>query len=569
MPFRPLAPVRLILCAVLALAAPAAVAEDAGAYLAARVAGANSDYRAASAWFTRALLADPKNPALMDGAIISHLSAGNLEAATAVAQRMAGMPDVSQAARLAILADQMRREDYAATLADLAKGPVVSPLLDDLARAWAEAGAGRMTEALEQFDAIVATDGQEAFGLYHKALALALVGDLEGADAILAGSAAGPLRLMTRGTIAHAEILSQLGRNKDALALLDRSFPGEPTPPLTALRGRLEAGEALPLDAVRTARDGMAEVFFTLAAALNGEAESGYTLLFARAATYLRPDHADAAILTAGLLEEQGQYALAVETYAAIPQDDPGYMSAEIGRARALEADDKPDAGIEVLRALARSMPGVLVVQVALGDALRRAERFPEAAAAYDAAVALVAKPEARHWGLFYSRAIARERQGLWDQAEPDFRKALDLNPDQPQVLNYFGYSLLERHERLDEALGMIERAVRAEPDAGYIVDSLAWALYRLGRHAEAVEPMERASVLEPVDPVVTDHLGDVYWAVGRQMEARFQWRRALSFDPEEKDAVRIRRKLEVGLDAVLAEEGMKPLTDVANDGGN
>jgi Flp pilus assembly protein TadD len=213
-------------------------------------------------------------------------------------------------------------------------------------------------------------------------------------------------------------------------------------------------------------------------------------------------------------------------------------------------------------------MPGVLLIQTALGDALRREDRFAEAAAAYDAAVALVAKPEARHWGLYYSRAIAYERQQMWDKAEPDFRKALELNPDQPQVLNYLGYSLLERHERLEEALGLIERAVRAEPEAGYIVDSYAWALFRLGRYREAVEPMERASVLEPVDPVVTDHLGDVYWAVGRQMEARFQWRRALSFDPEEKDAVRIRKKLEVGLDAVLAEEGMKPLTEVANDGG-
>jgi hypothetical protein len=71
---------------------------------------------------------------------------------------------------------------------------------------------------------------------------------------------------------------------------------------------------------------------------------------------------------------------------------------------------------------------------------------------------------------------------------------------------------------------------------------------------------MERASLLEPVDPIVTDHLGDVYWAVGRKLEARFQWRRALSFEPEEKEAIRIRRKLEVGLDVVLQEEGAPPL---------
>ena len=142
-------------------------------------------------------------------------------------------------------------------------------------------------------------------------------------------------------------------------------------------------------------------------------------------------------------------------------------------------------------------------------------------------------------------------------------REALRLNPDQPQVLNYLGYSFVDRGENLDEALGMIERAVAAEPGSGYIIDSLAWAYYRLGRYADAVAPMEQASLLEPVDPIVTDHLGDVYWAVGRTREAEFQWHRALSYGPLEKDAVRIRAKLEKGLDAVLAEEGAAPIAPV------
>ena len=157
-----------------------------------------------------------------------------------------------------------------------------------------------------------------------------------------------------------------------------------------------------------------------------------------------------------------------------------------------------------------------------------------------------------------------------WDAAEADFRAALEIDPEQPQVLNYLGYSLVERQEKLDEALSMIERAVEARPESGYIIDSLGWVLYRMGRYEDAVSHMERAVELMPVDPVVNDHLGDVYWAVGRKLEAEFQWRRALSFvDPEDTDAEakpdRIRRKLDVGLDVVLAEEGAKPL-QVAND---
>jgi tetratricopeptide (TPR) repeat protein len=286
-------------------------------------------------------------------------------------------------------------------------------------------------------------------------------------------------------------------------------------------------------------------------------------MIYARTAGYLRPDHVEAILLTADIFDTQGQYDLAVETFARIPPESTAFHVAEIGRAEALYASDRKEAAIEVLQSLTRSHADLVVVHVALGDALRRDEQLAAAIKAYNAAIALIAEPSERHWGLFYSRGICHERQAAWDAAEADFRKALALNPDQPQVLNYLGYSFVDRGQNLDEALDMIERAVAAQPDAGYIIDSLAWAYFRLGRYQDALAPMERASVLEPVDAVVTDHLGDVYWSVGRRLEAQFQWRRALSFDPAEKDATRIRRKLEIGLDGVLAEEGAAPLKPI------
>ncbi|MDH5797960.1 MAG: tetratricopeptide repeat protein, partial [Paracoccaceae bacterium] len=201
-----------------------------------------------------------------------------------------------------------------------------------------------------------------------------------------------------------------------------------------------------------------------------------------------------------------------------------------------------------------------------LGDVLRRLERNVEAVAAYDKAVALHEASGQENWLVYFTRGISLERIGEWERSEADLRKALELRPDQPQVLNYLGYSLVELQVKLDEALDMIARAVDARPNDGYITDSLGWVLYRLGRYDEAVGHMERATELMPVDPIVNDHLGDVYWAVGRYREARFQWERAMSFEPEEKDAMRIRRKLEVGLDRVLEEEGAPPLSK-ANDG--
>ncbi len=209
-------------------------------------------------------------------------------------------------------------------------------------------------------------------------------------------------------------------------------------------------------------------------------------------------------------------------------------------------------------------------MHTSLGDILRQQQDFNGAVRAYDTALGMSDSPIQSQWFSYYARGISHERLGDWPNAEADFRMALELNPGQPQVLNYLGYSMVENNINLDEALEMIEDAVAARPDSGFIVDSLGWVLYRLGRFEEAVGHMERATELMPVDPVVNDHLGDVYWSVGRKTEAQFQWMRALSFidDSTAADAKpdRIRAKLSQGLDAVLAEEGEKTL-QVANDG--
>jgi tetratricopeptide (TPR) repeat protein len=539
------------------LGAPARAEDgDAGAYLAARVAESENDFRAAAGWYGRAIIADSGNPRLLEGAILAELGNGDFPLAIEAAGRLKALGgQTSQLAEFALLADEAQREDYAAILAASEGSRDLGDLVNALVAAWARVGQGSMTDALAAFDALTETRGLEAFGYYHKALALASVGDFEGADEILSGRAAGPIFVMRRGIFAHVQILSQLERNADALELLDRSFGTEPDPIVDALRLRLAAGEPIPFDTVRTARDGIAEVFFSVGTALNGDADAVYTLLHLRVAGYLRPDHSDAILLTADVLEGLGQHQLAAETFASFPPDDPNYVSAEIGRAGSLRSQGKPDAAIEALQTLARSHGNLLSVQFALGDMLRMEERFDEAEVAYTAAIDLLPEVTEDDWVLFFYRGICHEQSKDWAPAEADFRRALELNPTQPQVLNYLGYGLVDRGEKLDEALGMIEKAVAGDPDKGYIIDSLAWALFKLGRYEEALEPMERASLLEPVDPIVTDHLGDVYWMVGRKLEARFQWRRALSFEPTEKDAERIRRKLEVGLDVVMAEE--------------
>ncbi len=553
-----------LLCA---LGAAPVSAESAGAYLAARAAADAQDYRAAARYYDRLLAGTPGDITLQESALLAHVILGEYDAAIKLAAGMDPSAEGSQIAALVQLAEAAQRSDFAAGLALLAQegdAPAVADpgaLFSGLYKAWALAGEGQMSEATRAFDDLAQTKGLGGFAAYHKALALAMVGDYEGADQILSGPAKETVRAARRAVLAHVQILSQLERDGDALALLDEVFSDALDPQLSAIRAQLEAGEVLPFTLVSSARDGIAEVYFTIASVLASDAPGPYPLVQARLAHYLRPDHDDAALLIASLFEADERYDLAIESYALVAPDSPIFHAAELGRAEAMVRDGRTEAAIEVLEQLSRTHPKIAGVWNALGDTLRREDRFADAVKAYDQAIALAGDPKPADWFVWYARGIAEERSDQWTKAEADFRKALELSPDQPAVLNYLGYSYVEKGENLDEALDMIQRAVVGRPDSGYIVDSLGWALYRLGRYDEAVVQMERAVELEAVDPLVTDHLGDVYWAVGRKREAEFQWRRALSFGPgDDLDMDRVRRKLEVGLDKVLAEEGAPPL---------
>jgi len=551
--------------------APPVFAEDAGGYLAARSAMIASDFDEASQYYARAIARDPGNLALLENGAVAFLGLGDLDRAAEIAARAIEIGSDSQMVALIHHGQLALTGEWQSIIDGVDGNLAVGPLFDGLVKAWALVGAGQMTEALAAFDTVAANQGVEAFGLYHKALALASVGDFEGAAEIFSGDTGRTLRVTRRGIVAYAEILSQLERNGDAVALIEVAPGGTSDPYLMDLKSQLAEGDVLAFEAVRTPIDGMAEVYFSIASALRSEAQADYTLVYTRMAMALRPDHIDGLLMTAELLEDLGRYDLATEVYDTVPRDDPSFQAAELGRAEALRRAGRNDEAIEVLRQLGESHPESTLAFVTLGDTLRGLERYEEAIKPYTTAVELIEDPQEPHWIVFFARAIVYERTGQWEKAEADFRKSLELRPEQPQVMNYLGYSFLEQKTNYEEALDLIERAVALRPDSGYIIDSLGWGLYRLGRYQEAVGHMEKAVERMPIDPVVNDHLGDVYWAVGRKLEAQFQWQRALSFvsddtDPMDVDPERIRRKLDVGLDQVLEEEGAPPLTELAQD---
>lgn len=548
---------RVLAVALTLVTAPIAAAENgfAGPYLAARQATIASDFAEAADYYKRAIAAEPKNLVLMESALISLIGRGDMAGAAEVSARHKAAGGRNQIVDLVLDTLDMKEGNFESAAKPSSETSGLAPLLGGLIRAWALLGQGQMSDAIAAFDTVAEIEDFASFAHYHRALALAMVGDFEGADEILSGRQYGSLILSPRGIEAHAQILAQLERSQDALDLLNASTATGYSAELEHLKARLAAGEPVPYDFVTDATHGVAEVYFNLASVLNGRTASEHVLLYARLAHFIRGDHTPSALMIAEILDSLRQYDLAVTAYAEIPADDPAHVLAEMGRANALYDDDRKDAAVEVLTALSKTHGSVALVHSTLGDMRSRTKDDAGAIEAYSKALELQGIGNRSNWRIYYARGIVHERMDNFIDMERDFRKALELSPNQPDILNYLGYSLVEQRIKLDEALEMIETAVRENPDSGYITDSLGWIYYRLGRFDEAVAPMERAVELLPVDPIVNDHLGDVYWMVGREREAEFQWKRALSFEPEEKEAARIRAKLDRGLTAVLAEE--------------
>ena len=550
-----------------ALITGAGAQEASGPYIAARQAAIAHDYESAAEYFSRALVQSPLDVVLIEQAMSAFLAIGDVTKAQTLSKALISNPNSHPLAKILLLTKSFHKENYRAALAQLESTTVAGAGVDDLLKGWALMGLGRVSDALKSFDAASTEQGMRSFGLYQKALAFCLVGDFESAEAIFSGQDQTLSAVSFRASLARAQILVELDRSADAINFLSDLYGEDAGQEVRAMIVQLQAGAAVDFDVVRSGSEGAGEVLFFLALALqNGEGNDGL-LLYTRLASHLAPNNVNALLLSAKLLEGLGNYGLAIEAYDAVPRSHPAFVNAELGRAQALSKIGKIEMGIEVLMQLAESFPNLRQVHETLGEFLRQDGQYERAIGSYDIAIDMIdhSKPKPKHWYVHYVRGIVHDRLGNWQLGLRDFDRALLLSPNQFQVLNYVGYSLVERGERLEEALSMIERAVVAQPKAGYIIDSLGWVQFRLGYYQRAIVHMERAVELMATDPVVNDHLGDVYWAVGRKTEARFQWQRALSFVTEATGAehinlIRMQRKLDIGLDAVLAEEGAQPI---------
>jgi len=523
------------------------------AYLVARHADRQNDFETAAEYYLEALFFDPDNTLLAQGAIDALMAFGDFEKAAEVAETLPRPERANSTSNIALIGDAAIESDYQRIVTLLEQdGVLINTLMDNLILGWAQVGLGNLDAGYAAFDRVIGDDRYKAIGLNHLGLAKAFVGDTQGALDAFAAIAVGNFQT-ARTVLAEAQILASIDRRAEASRKLREAFGISPQ--VAGLLRRIESGAQIDFDLVTSASDGMAEMFYTFADALNGEMPSLLNLYYAQMAAGIRVDDSEAILLVADMLEQLDRTELAREAYLDISVDDPAFYTAAKGVAETLQTEGQTEEAVAHLEGVIADVgPGPYVL-VTLGDLNRQLHRYDEAAAAYSQRLSSDIRDGYQDWYVYYVRGISYERLGQWDKADADFRRALELQPSHPQIMNYLGYSLVERRENLDQALALIEEAVSLRPDSGYIVDSLGWVYYRLGRFEDAVAPMEEAAELLATDPIVNDHLGDVYWKVGREYEARFQWQRALSFDPEPEEVIRIKRKLEVGLDVVLEEE--------------
>jgi tetratricopeptide (TPR) repeat protein len=420
-------------------------------------------------------------------------------------------------------------------------------------RAWAMVGDNRKDEADVVLDEL-SLSGLEDFLVFHRALMAEASGDTETAIE-LAGRAFDAEPYVARIVEVYARILANAGRFDEATDVIAQfEDQGLSHPVVTIVKEQVAAGQRPGIFASNV-QIGAAEMFHGIGVALSRDGSLDLSLVFLRMGLYLDPSADVIALALGQLLDTAGQHEAANAIYEAVPVTSPMKPTAVVRVAQNLDATGDRDEALRRLNNIVTSRPDDLDAVSVLGDLLRYDEQYQKAAAAYTDALALTGGDAPSDWRFYYVRGIAYERAKEWPKAEADFLKALELNPEQPAVLNYLGYSWIDQDMNLAPALEMIEKAVAAQPQDGYIVDSLGWAFYKLGRIDEAVATLEQAVLLRPNDAEINDHLGDAYWQAGRKLEARFQWNVAASVDEVGNVKERVAPKLAEGLTRANATE--------------
>jgi tetratricopeptide (TPR) repeat protein len=520
-----------------------------GNYLAGRSAGKERDNEIAADYLSKALIEDPDNPVLIERLFLLEVSSGNLPDAEELAVKVLSFNSQHRMARIVLGLRDFKVRHYGDARKNFAEASYtpVGELTSALLSAWAYAGEGNLKKALAALDRLESNDSFANFKSYHGALIADYLSSAMRAEASYKKAyeqAGTSLRVVQ----SYGNFLERNNRRDEAIKIYQTFIEGGEDNILVELALKRARNGKTPLAFIATPGAGAGEALFSLAAAMTDEQSIDVALLYAQLSLSFNGDRPVVLTLLGDIYVDTKQYQNAINAYEQTPPGSALRINADTEIAVNLQRMERTKEAQEKLKAIIARDPKNYDALVTLGNVYRSNEEFALASETYSTALALLAKLEKDHWRVLYYRGIAYERQKTWDKAETDFRKALSLSPDEPLVLNYLGYSMIEKKINLSEALKMVKKAVELKPNDGYIVDSLGWAYFQLGDYEEAAIQIERAVDLNPADPIIGEHLGDAYWRVGRTLEAKFQWQHAKDNGPEPDDLKRIEEKLLNGL---------------------
>ena len=503
--------------------------------------------------YLQALEADPDNRLIASRAFFQLLYAGRMEEAANIAVELSQSSDAAfndDLVALLYILEAFKREDWQVARARLGSvemsgfGGMLAPLL----MGWTHAAERDYPLAEQALSTMEIDNRLKPIADEHRAYMLDHMQDYDGAQVkyLQLANALQPQSLQP--LIAYADMLARTGRKDEA-----RSFLGEQTARYSNNRFLLREGQLIaaglrPTQSSATPRGAVGSTFYRLASEFSRSSAPQAAVVYLRIASFLTPEVADIYFMIGNLMDEMGNSEAAAVAYGAVPAASGLQIVAEERRINALRRAGMANEAEDALRSAIREYPRQSIYLVSLGDILRERQDFAEAILHYSRAIDLNREAGRLDWFAYFARGVSYEQSKDWQKAEADFLTALEINPEEPSVLNYLGYSWIDRGIRVQEAKGLIEKAVEQRPEDGFIVDSLGWVNFLTGDYEEAVRHLEKAVRMEPDDVTINHHLGDAYWKVGRFIEARFQWQHAIDSKPEAEELAQLLEKMDLGL---------------------
>ncbi len=520
-------------------------------FVAATVAKHARDHDDAAYFYLQALLVDPKSRYVAERAFYELVQAEKMDEAVHLSRKLVA-GDGNDLVHLIHTLGAFRSGDMEITRArlDLMPKQGFSFILSPIVRAWSYAADKDIEAARIALKPLTDDPKLSTIGLAHLGYVADFLGETKLAEESLLKLINGEDNISLQPVITYADLLMRNGRADEARDLLKKQVEHFRNNRFLLREGMRILGGQEPRQKIRSVEDGVGMLFYRLGSEFEQSRNFGNALIYLNVAFYMMPNAGDIQMMQGGLLEKMERYGAAADKYGTIAPSNMMYPLSFMRHVTVLKRDGKHDVALSMLEKALVESPNSRSLLEAVGDIHRENEDYDQALVYYDRILNTLRNLVYNDWFTFFSRGVVNEQLGNWAKAEADLLQSLKLAPKQPAILNYLGYSWIDRGVRINEARTMIEKAVASRPNDGFIIDSLGWVYFLTGDHELAVTTLEKAVKIEPMDATINDHLGDAYWQVGRKLEARFQWRHVLENDPEEELRKSVEKKLAFGLEA-------------------